>query len=141
MPSNQPIPTPSAGVVGASAEIRYHNQITLGTSGAITVASTTTAPGVTVVKTGSEVGRYTFTLASNPKKLLNVIVSVIGADDAAFGAVSVGLPWILRDIDVGQGANDGTFELQFLDASTNFADTELPNGTLLLVTIEVDRGV
>jgi hypothetical protein len=141
MPSNQAIPVPSAGVVGASGELWFHSQITLGTSGAVTAASTTMAPGVTITKTGSETGRYTITMAQNYSKLLNVIVALVGADDAAWGAVSVGLHHFLRDIDVGSGANDGTFELQFVDASTNFADTELPNGTLIRLSICVDRGL
>lgn len=140
MPSNQAIPTPSAGVQGASAELVFHNLLVTGTSGAV-AATTRTAPGITITKTGSEIGRYTITMAQNYFRLLNVLAVVIGADDAAFGAVSVGLHAIVRDVDVGAGANDGTFELQFLDASTNFADTELPNNTSVMLTIWVDRGV
>jgi hypothetical protein len=135
MPSNEAIPNQIAGVVGATAELTFHCKLVTGTSGAV-AATSVMAPGVTVVKTGSEVGRYTFTLPKAYSALKQVIVTPIGAADAAFGAVSVGLIHFVRNDAV---ATTGTLDIQFAAASTNFSDAELPNSTSALVSIVVDR--
>lgn len=88
--------------------------------------------GVTITKTGSETGRYTFTLldagdtALADLILLHVDVTVIGPDDTAMTDAK-GVGKVIRDIDVGGGANDGTFEIQFQDADSA-ADAELQDG-------------
>ena len=141
MPSNQPIVEPHAGQVGSRAPITFYNKVVLGASGAVDTANTVMAKGVTVVKTASKNGRYTFTLPVNFFALRDVRVVVITVDDASHGALTVALPHSLRDVDVGQGANDGTFELQFHNASTNWTDDDLPDNLSFLCNIEVDRGV
>jgi hypothetical protein len=140
MPSNQPIPSPDAGQIGARAPLTFYNKVVLSTSGTIDTTNTAMAPGVTVVKTASENGRYTITLPQNFYALRDVRVVVITVDDASHGALSVALPHSLRDIDVGMGANDGTFELQFHNASTNWTDDDLPDNLSFFLTIVVDRG-
>jgi hypothetical protein len=143
MPSNQPIPQPDGGCVGSRdvVPITFYNKVVLGSSGAVDTTNTSMARGVTVAKTASENGRYTITLPKNFFALLDVRVAVITVDDASHGALTVALPWSLRDNDVGTGANDGTFEVQFHNASTNWTDDDLPDNLSFLLTIVVDRGM
>jgi len=87
----------------------------------------------TVTKTGGETGRYTFQLvASGDVALtdyifLHAAATVIGADDTVY-TTAKGIVALIRDIDVGEGADDGTFEIQFGEPETAMADAELMDG-------------
>ncbi len=110
--------------------VKLFGQVVLSTSGTI---STTSCDGFAVAKTGSETGRYTVTLGQNYNKLLGCSVQIVGADDAAFTDAK-GVDPKLRDIDVGTGANDGTFEIQLVDADSG-ADAEAQDSATLLIEI------
>lgn len=89
--------------------------------------------GVTIAKTGSETGRYTFTVtdagdtALTDLVFLGLYASIIGPDDTAL-TTTKGLVGVVRDIDIGEGADDGTVELQFVETVTANADTEVQDG-------------
>lgn len=86
--------------------------------------------GCTVTKTGGKNGRYTITLiAANDVALTDFVflgagATVIGPDDAAY-TTAKGLVPLIRDIDIGEGADDGTVEIQFVEPQTAAADAEL----------------
>lgn len=106
-----------------------------------TIASTDIpGGGVAVTKTGSEVGRYTFAVtdaadtALTGLRFVHLDVTVIGPDDTAMTDAK-GVGKVIRDIDIGAGADDGTVEVQFQDADSA-ADAELQDGaefTFMLV--------
>lgn len=100
--------------------IALFGQFTTTTSGTV---GTTTCDGFSVTKTATETGRYTITLGSNYNKLLYVQAQIVGPDDTAMTDAK-GTQVVIRDIDVGTGANDGTFEVQFFDSDSG-ADAEL----------------
>jgi hypothetical protein len=141
--TNRRTPNPQLGTHGVVDEITFHSRLVTTTSGtlALTTAAvpTWTPAGQTAVKTGSEVGRYTITLPVDYKRLLQVIATVIGADDAAY-TTAAGRGFFLRDVDIGQGAAVGTVELQFARDDTG-ADAELIDGAQVLVTIVVAQGL
>jgi len=144
------IPHPSAGVMGVIDELTFHARLVTTTSGTLDTTALTgtwTPAGVTVAKTATKTGRYTFNMPSGFTRLLNVIATPVGPDDAIYGAATTGGPaYFVRDDDVTAtkfraGSNgDGSFELQFVRTDTN-ADAELPDGTSVMVTIIVARGL
>ncbi len=105
-------------------------QVVTTTAGTI---GSTTCDGFTVVKTATKTGRYTVTITGNANKILGCNVNILGADDAAFTDAKGVWEGKIRDNDVGTGANDGTFEIQFCDADTG-ADAELQDSASLLIT-------
>lgn len=136
------IPSPQLGTHGVTDEVTFHSRLVTTTSGtlALTTAAnpTWTPAGQTAVKTGSEVGRYTITLPVDYRRLLQVIATVIGLDDTAY-TTAAGSNYIIRDVDIGAGAADGTVEIQFCRTDTG-ADAELINGAEVMVTIIVAAG-
>lgn len=86
--------------------------------------------GCTVTKTAAKNGRYTLTLvASGDVAITDYIflalwATVIGPDDAAYTTAKGAVP-LIRDIDIGEGADDGTVEIQFMEPQTADADAEL----------------
>lgn len=132
------IAQPLGGVYGNRKNVGfYFHRIVTTTSGAVdaTASDQTADSGVTVGKTGSETGRYTITLPVPHRKLLGIIPTLIGADDAAYGAVTVGLMAIARDDDI---ATDGTVEVQFIGTNAGWADAEVANGASIMLTIVVE---
>jgi hypothetical protein len=126
-----PIGKPEAGLVGRMKLMTFNHRVVTGSSGAIASQDDAKDSGIVAAKTGSETGRYTLTIPGGRfRQFRGGTVSIVGADDAAYGAVSVGLHAIFRDDDL---SSDGTLEVQFLSASTNFADAEPPNGTIFVV--------
>jgi hypothetical protein len=93
--------------------------------GAVTPAATC---GFTLAKTAAEVGRYTLTFVDKRLRLRGLACQVIGPDDAAFTG---GIIAAVRDLDMTVGADDGTVELQLLDAGG--ADAEAMDGSTLLI--------
>lgn len=135
------VPQPELGVYGNQNRVsvgRYYHRLVTGTSGAVDTTNSDPAAdsAVTMVKTGSKTGRYTITLPTPHRKLLQVTATVIGSSDAAYGAVSVGLLAFIRNDAVSTA---GTFDLQFANASTNFTDAELPNNLSVMIEIVVQN--
>lgn len=134
MANNQRQYQPIRGSV-ARGLVFLHSRVVLGTGGAITSQDSSKDSGMTLVKTGSEVGRYTVTLDKNYNRLLSARGTVIGADDTAYTTAN-GIATFIRDDDVGRGAADGTFELQFYRTDTG-ADAEVENSRDILVEVVV----
>lgn len=132
---------PIRGIAGWRGGEAFSCKVTTGAGGAI--ASTDTAAqcrmGTLPVKTAATVGRYTIALPDKYRRLVDVNVLIIGPNAANYGANTTGLGWFLRANDVDANNNDGTFELQFVQAS--YADAELPDNTIFIVTIWVARGI
>lgn len=146
--SGEKIAQPSAGVIGVVNEIRYHLRLVTTTSGTVDTTANTgtwTPGGVTLIKTPAKTGRYTVTLPCAYERLLNVIITPFGPDDAAWGASTTGVQAFTRDDDVSRtkyraaSASDGTVEIQFQRTDTN-ADAEIPDGAGAYITIFVARG-
>lgn len=77
--------------------------------------------GLTVAKTGSEVGRYTVTLADKYSSLVGCSVALVGAADAAYTTAN-GLNSFLRNVDVA--GSTPSFDVQFARTDTG-ADAEV----------------
>jgi hypothetical protein len=131
------IPQPELGVYGTRRNVgKYYHRIVTTTGGTVSTANSDQAAdsGVTVAKTGSETGRYTLTLPTPHRKLLMINATLIGADDAAYGAVTVGLMTIVRDDDI---ATDGTVEVQFIGSNSGWADAEIADAASIMLEIIV----
>lgn len=142
LPNAMPIPSPFAGVVNRRGAMQYFHRVTTSTSGTIASQDAAKDSGVVAAKTGGETGRYTLTLSGGRpySRLLWVDAMLIGADDAAYGAVTLGLMAIIRDNDIDQGALDGTVEVQFIGSNAGWADAEVADGAIILFNVIVDRG-
>lgn len=105
-----------------------------------TLASTQTKQGMSLAKTGSETGRYTCQLlksdgsAADAVGFIGAIVNLVGPDDAAMTDAKGIWQGVVRDIDIGTGALDGTVEIQFQDADSG-ADAEVQDGASIYVTL------
>lgn len=116
-----------------------HAEIATTTGG--TLASTYNHQyGLKLTKTATKTGRYTLqplnTDGSNANAVafLNAVVMLVGPDDAAL-TTTKGLVSVMRDDDVGEGANDGTIEVQFVQTNAGNADTEVQDGAVIIVTL------
>lgn len=108
-------------------------RITIGSSGAV---SSYTGTDITVVKTGSETGRYTLTVDKRYKSVVDPRAELILGDDAA-ATTAGGNMTFWRDDDIGRGANDGTIELQCARTDTT-ADANPTSGTVIIVNLELE---
>ena len=97
--------------------------------------------GCTVTKTATETGRYTITLtdagdtALTDLCFLHASATIVAADDAAL-TTTKGIHAVIRDIDIGEGADNGTVEIQFVETVTANADTDIEDAmsfTFMLV--------
>ncbi len=137
-------PNDQIGTYGVIDEATYHCRLVTSTAGAVDTTKTWVPAGQTIVKTATKTGRYTLTLPVAYERLLNIIVTPIGPDDAVWGANTTGLQWFVRDEDVSRtinvatSAQDGTVEIQFAQVSN--ADAELPDGASVMLTVIVARG-
>lgn len=132
------IPQPEAGVYGTRRNVgRYFHRIVTSTGGDIdTDASDQAADSaLTVTKTATETGRYTIVTPTPHRKLLAVYATVIGADDAAYGAATVGLPCFVRNDDM---ATTGTVLLQFAAGDTNWSDAEIADAASVMLEVVVE---
>jgi len=116
--------------------------------------STATQPGLwarsplLITKTATKTGRYTINCGNPYMQFLGGFPTLIGPDDATWGAKAKGINWFFRDMDIdasagSASASDGTCELQFTNPSTdatNQIDSELPDGTIFTVAILVANG-
>lgn len=137
-------PNPEYGVHGTAyrGNETFKARVVTGVAGAITVASSDTVAQcrMSFAKTAAKTGRYTFTLPDKYRRFSGGYVTLIGPDDAAWGAIATGIHYFFRDNDVDGGAADGTIELQFVRGDTN-VDAELPDSVIFIVTIEAARGL
>lgn len=150
--SSEPVLQPAGFVGGVVDQVMYHARLVISTGGAVDTTANTGSwcswgPVSTgLVKTATKTGRYTLTLPKGYERLLNVIVTPFGADDAAWGAASTGVQAFTRDDDVTRtkyraaSANDGTVEIQFQRTDTN-ADAELADAYGAFITVIVARGM
>lgn len=105
-----------------------------------TLAATQLNQGLKLTKTATKTGRYTCQIQgaggvnSDAVRLINVMVTLLGPDDAALTDAKGVWQGDLRDEDIGTGAKDGTIEIQFVDADSR-ADAEVQDGTVLYVTM------
>lgn len=131
------IPQPLAGVYGNRRNVgTYFHKVVTTTGGTIdtTTSDQSVDSAVTVVKTGSETGRYTFTLPTTHRKLLAVKATITGPTDAAYGAATVGLPAFVRNDLV---STLGTFDIQFVAGDTNWADANVADAAGFMVEVTV----
>ncbi len=108
--------------------VKLYGEVTTTTSGTVGSQS---CKGFSIAKTGSEVGRYTVTLADKYMKLLDVNVCVVGAADAAYTAAK-GLVSFIRNDSIA--SNGVTFNVQFVDPATS-ADAELADAAKFKIEI------
>jgi hypothetical protein len=108
--------------------VQLMGSVTTSTSG--TIASTS-CKGFSVAKTGSEVGRYTVTLADYYSGLLAVSVTLVGAADAAY-TTAKGSVSFLRNVSVSSSAK--TFDIQFARSDTT-ADAEVLDAAVFYIQI------
>lgn len=137
-------PNPEYGVHGTANRgmETFIAKVVLGAGGAITVASSDTVAQcrMSFAKTATKTGRYTFTLPDKYRRFGGGKVTLIGQDDAIWGANTTGYKEHWRDNDIDGGANDGTIELQFT-RNTDNADAELPDNVTMIVEIKAGRGI
>jgi len=113
--------------------------VTLGSSGAVSSQTAQAKSGLKVTKTASKTGRYTVQLKAADDstmdyyELLYAHAVVVGADDTAYTDAKGSL-CLIRDIDVGEGAKDGTFEIQLVDP-TDHADAEAIDNAKILIHV------
>lgn len=104
--------------------------VTLGSGGAI-AASGVDAEGFSVVKTGSEAGRYTVTLNDAYPKFRGAHVSVRGATDAAYTTANGLWHGLTRNVAV---STTRTLDLQLQRTDTG-ADAEAIDNAVLDITL------
>ena len=139
----RPDPTPTLGWARRRSTMSFGTLFTITAAGAIASQDKSEFSGMgQVVKTATKTGRYTFSLPVNFKNLRGGMVTIIGPDDANYGANTTGLGYFWRDNDLDFNATslkDGTIELQFYQ--TSYADAEVPSGVQILVEIIAEIGV
>ena len=133
---------PSFGTWGHRNKGTFHHIITTGASGVIASQSVQAESGIIATKTPAKTGRYTLQLPSFVKyrKFLGGFCIAQGPDDAVYGAKTKGGVFMLRANAIDTGAKDGTILLQALNPSTdatNYIDAEVPDSTILFVTLFV----
>lgn len=109
--------------------VKLFGSVVTSTSGTV---STSTGKGLTITKTGGEVGRYTVTLADKYTALLGVSVALVGSADAAYTSAK-GIVHFLRNVSVA-GATPA-FDIQWADADGSAADAEVENGAAFYVEV------
>lgn len=106
-----------------------------------TLAATQVNWGLKLTKVGATAGRYTCQLINqdgsnaNAVAFVNAIVSIVGSDAAAYPTAKGVWTGIVRDDDIGQGANDGTIEIQFVEPELAAADAEVNDGVIINVSL------
>jgi hypothetical protein len=140
---NRPVTQPELGWAKRKGVVRFGALVTITAAGAIASQDKSEFTGMNqAVKTGGQVGRYTFQLPALFRNLRGADVTILGPDSANYGANTTGLGWFWRrnDIDTGNingtSNKDGTIELQFIQSS--YADAEVPSGVSFIVEIEAE---
>lgn len=112
--------------VGRPRSVFLNGTITIGASGAVSSSSSETA---TVVKTGSEVGRYTLTFDRKYKNVRPLSCGIIGPTDAAMGNTAANVACFRNSSGTGM-------DIQLFLASSG-ADTETTSGNIVVWSAEV----
>lgn len=126
---------------GASrrGKVELYGQFTVGASGAITAGTATAAKdaGFTVAKNAAA-GRYDVTLTRSYARLGKAYATLIGPASAAFTAGSGGGLQFVRNANVSSNTAP-SLQLQFarVNGVTDYTDTDLPSGTVVVVEIVV----
>lgn len=128
-------PFPSKGFVGRKGVMFFAHTVTVGAAGAISSQDSQASSGVTATKQATA-GQYTYALPTAYKKIVMLNAETIGA----LGAVTTGCTYTWLNDDIDANNKDGTIELQWCRSDTNAA-ADVPNGTIVLVTIAVEVGV
>lgn len=110
--------------------IKLFAKVVTSTSGAI---ASQVSKGLSVAKTGSEVGRYTVTLDDKYTSMVGCSVALVGAADAAYTTAN-GLNWFLRNVDVA--ASTPAFDVQFARTDTG-ADAEVIDGAEFYIEVSL----
>lgn len=122
-----PLTSPAPETVGNMEQIEFNHRVALGAAGVLAATGNDLAArtGIVVTKTAAKTGRYTIRMANGRKfrQFRGGWVSIVGLDDATWGANTTGARYFWRDDDT---AVDGTIELQFV-RNTDNADAELPD--------------
>lgn len=133
---------PSFGTWGHRNKGTFHHIITTGTSGVIASQSVQAESGIIAVKTAAKTGRYTLTLPPQIKyrKFLGGCVIALGPTDNAYGAKAKGGVFFFRNQNIDTGSGPFTIDVQAANPSTdatNYIDAEVPDGTILFITLFV----
>lgn len=121
---------PIAGCLEAGV-VKLYGKLVTTTSGTVDTTNTS-CKGFSLVKTSTETGRYTITLADTYPRLLAVSCAIIGTTDAAMTNAK-GLTWFLRNVSVADSTP--TFQIQFCDPDGSPADAELEDAAEVLIEI------
>lgn len=121
--------------------VHFIHKVTCSTSGTIASQDAPSVSGVVATKTAANTGRYTMQLPKKYRKFHGGHASLIGPDDATWGAKAKGSFSFFRDNDVDGGAADGTVELQFVQFTdaTNTVDAELPDSAIFIAHLWVEE--
>lgn len=92
--------------------------------------------GMSIALTASEAGRYTCTVWKGYKGIRAWGAGVLGPDDAAMTTAKGIIP-VLRDVDIGGGANDGTVELQWC-SNVDLADADVQDSAAFWVWFDLE---
>lgn len=115
---------------------RLYSTLALGSSGAISSQTEFKKSGMLFTLTGSEAGRYTVNVWQGYKSVLAVGALIVGPDDNAMTDAK-GIISLVRDLDVGGGANDGTFEVQFVQ-NTDLADDDIQDNATVKIWVDLE---
>jgi hypothetical protein len=107
--------------------VSLYGEILVGASGVITSSA---CKGFTIVKTATEVGRYTVTLNGKYSALKMCSVVTVGPADAALTSAS-GIISSVRNNAVSTAA---TFDIQ-MSSNVDLADAEATSGVILKIAI------
>lgn len=120
----------------------FNHVITTGTSGAIASQDAASTSGIVAVKTATKTGRYTLTLPGKYRTFRGGFVTALGPTDATYGAKTKGSIFFFRNNAVDTGSGPFTVDVQAMNPSTdatNQVDSEVPDGTVLYITLLVSQ--
>jgi len=117
----------------------FIHQFTVGASGAISSQDAQNVSGLVASKDAAA-GRYLLTgpAGTGFRSFKGGFACLTGPATAQYGAISVGLDSIMRANHMDDRTNPPTFYLQFVGSSTNFADADVPSGTVVNVFVAVE---
>lgn len=132
------LPTPHAGVVGRRGTRTFVHRFAVGASGAISAQDNV---GVTATKQGTA-GQYLLQFPQSYKRIVSIGATFIGP----VGANTTGswYTFLTNQLELlpvtGNGSSAGNIILQWLNLSASAA-ADVPSGTVIVVTAELELGV
>lgn len=118
--------------------VLLRNEIVIGASGAVTSQTAYKDGGIVAAK-AAQAGRYTLSINPGYGKIHRRGANLTIGDTAA-ATLADGNEIVWRDNDIGEGAKDGTIEVQLLRSDT-MADANATSGSKLEVWLEVECGL